>query len=189
MEYKMPQVKIETEPREPYQHNVFRDSASATSPIGITIRHSDSQQEIAKARELHEILKDDTIPQTEINHPKDPVSESHLLNQRNYANTYKEPVRRGNYLDELSKKLASQEASNDITRTPYEIKQEEDAIISYQELLQKKDSIKTVDEEDAVISIDELLAKKEAEERIYNITKDEENDEFIKELKDFRSDL
>ena len=174
----------------PYQHNVLRENASQTSPIGISVRHSDNEKEIAKARELHEILKEDTLPPEEKPlPPKDPVSESRLLNQRTYASTYREPVRRGNYLDELSKKLANQDTNNDISRTAYEIQQEEDAIISYQELMQKKDSIQTVDEEDAVISIDELIAKKKEQERIYNITKDEENDDFIKELRDFRSDL
>ena len=31
--------------------------------------------------------------------------------------------------------------------------------------------------------------KKEAEEKLYNLTPEEENDKFIKELKDFRNDL
>ncbi len=172
----------------PYQRNALKENANQTSPIGISVRHSNSEQEIAKARELHDILKEDTLPpENSIPPKKDPVSESHLLNQRNYANTYKEPVRRGNYLDELSKKMS--QADSDIKRTDYELKEEEDAIISYQELMEKKDSIKTIDEEDAVISIDELIAKKKEQERIYNITKEEENEDFIKELKDFRSDL
>jgi len=188
MEYH--QEPIVSDNKIPYQRNVLRETANQTSPIGISVRHSNSEREIAKARELHEILREDIVPPEEKYIPKkDPVSESHLLNQRTYANTYKEPIRRGNYLDELSKKLASTDSENDITRTDYEIRQEEDAIISYQELMQKKDSIKTIDEEDAVISIDELIAKKKGQERIYNITKDEENDDFIKELKDFRSDL
>ena len=37
--------------------------------------------------------------------------------------------------------------------------------------------------------IDELIKKKEAEEKLYNLTPEEENDKFIKELKDFRNDL
>ena len=48
--------------------------------------------------------------------------------------------------------------------TDYERKQEEEAIISYDELLKVKD-------------------------KIYNITDDEETDEFIDELKNFRIDL
>lgn len=54
--------------------------------------------------------------------------------------------------------------SNNIELTEYEKKQEEEAIISYDELLKVKD-------------------------KIYNITDDEETDEFIDELKNFRLDL
>ncbi len=91
------------------------------------------------------------------------------------------------YLDEVSEKLAQSEAYNNVERTNYELKQEEDAIISYEELMRKKDSLNIVDEEDAVISIDELLNKRK--EKLYHLTDKEENDEFIKELKHFRNDL
>ena len=53
---------------------------------------------------------------------------------------------------------------SNIELTEYEKKQEEEAIISYDELLKVKD-------------------------KIYNITEDEETDEFIDELKNFRLDL
>ena len=53
---------------------------------------------------------------------------------------------------------------SNIELTEYEKKQEEEAIISYDELLKVKD-------------------------KIYNITEDEDNDEFIDELKNFRLDL
>ena len=55
--------------------------------------------------------------------------------------------------------------------------------------MEKKDSIQTVDEEDAVISIDELIQRKKEEEKIYNITEEEATDDFISELKKFREDL
>lgn len=79
------------------------------------------------------------------------------------------------------------EESHELSRTDYERKQEEDAIISFKELMQKKDQIEMVDEEEAVISIEELIKKEK--EKLYNITKDEPNDKFINELKKFRSDL
>lgn len=104
-----------------------------------------------------------------------------------------------NYLEEVSRKLAEAETIDEIERTNYELKQEEDAIISYKELMEKKDSIKTIDEEDAVISIEELMNRsnqnqespkeKQEEKKIYNLTEEEENDNFIKELKQFRNDL
>ena len=92
------------------------------------------------------------------------------------------------YIRDVSKKLAEANNRNDIDRTEYEIKQEEEAIISYDELMQKKDEIKIIDEEEAVISIDELMQKKQ-KEKLYNLVDEEENDKFIDELKDFRRDL
>lgn len=69
------------------------------------------------------------------------------------------------YFDEVSKKLEDEEpASSNIELTEYEKKQEEEAIISYDELQKVKD-------------------------KIYKITDDEEDDEFIDELKSFRLDL
>ena len=92
------------------------------------------------------------------------------------------------YLEEVSRKLSEAEIPEEIQRTDYEKKQEEDAIISYKELMEKKDSIETVDEEDAVISIDELMQRKQ-EEKLYNLTENEKTDDFINELKKFRNDL
>ena len=77
----------------------------------------------------------------------------------------------------------------EIERTDYEKQQEEDAIISYQELMDKKDSLEPINEEEAVISIDELMQKKKEEEKLYNINEEETTDDFINELKKFRSDL
>ena len=100
------------------------------------------------------------------------------------------------YLEEVSRKLAEAEVQDEIERTNYEIKQEEDAIISYKELMEKKETIQTIDEEEAVISIEELMNRenKKQEEphmgtKLYNLGEEEENDSFIKELKQFRNDL
>ena len=100
------------------------------------------------------------------------------------------------YLEEVSRKLAEAEIPDEIERTNYELKQEEDAIISYKELMEKKDSIQTVDEEEAVISIEELmnLSNQKQENikedgKLYKLSDEEENDNFIKELKQFRNDL
>lgn len=92
------------------------------------------------------------------------------------------------YLEEVSKKLSSQ-IEDDIKRTEYEIQQEEDAIISYEELQRKKDTIQIIDEEDAVISIEELMEREKNNNKLYNITNEAENTNFINELKDFRKDL
>lgn len=111
---------------------------------------------------------------------------SHI--KKNIINDREVP-KKDSYLEEVSKKLAVAEKTEDIDRTEYELKQEEEAIISYEELMQKKDTIKIIDEEEAVISIEELLRKKEQEDKLYNLTEDEENDKFINELKNFRNDL
>ena len=167
-------IIIERTNNEPYQRNVLREVyPSQTSPVGITKSQNNAEKEMTKATELHEALNDSHQDET-------------LLNQKKYSQTFNNTTKKGDYLEELSKKLADANSQNDVNRTEYELRQEEDAIISYEELMQKKDSIKTVDEEEAVISIEELRAKKE---KLYNITKDEETDEFINELKQFRSDL
>jgi hypothetical protein len=104
-------------------------------------------------------------------------------------NSIKTSTSNATFLEEVSRKLAESEVSDEIDRTDYELQQEEDAIISYKELMAKKDTIKTVDEEDAVISIQELTARKNQQEKLYNLTEEEENNEFIDELKKFRNDL
>lgn len=100
------------------------------------------------------------------------------------------------YLEEVSRKLAEAEVPNELERTNYEIQQEEDAIISYKELMEKKDTIKTIDEEEAVISIEELMnrenkknTEKYSDTKLYNLGEEEANDNFIEELKQFRKDL
>lgn len=67
-------------------------------------------------------------------------------------------------IEEISRRLEEQVKPQTIELTDYEKKQEEEAIISYQELL-------------------------EAKNRSYNINDDEEIDSFIDELKSFRTNL
>ena len=52
--------------------------------------------------------------------------------------------------------------------------------------MKKKDEIVFIDEEDAVISYEELINRKE---KIYNITKENNDTNFINELKNLRKDL
>ena len=170
-------------PNIPYQRNVLREiSSNQTSPIGIAKNNSNYEREIRSAVELNIVLNEETKKENTI-------EQATLINQKKYVDTYNQNTRKGDYLEELSRKLSNANNQDGINRTQYEIKEEEDAIISYEELMRKKDSIKTIDEEDAVISINELMKKKQEAEKIYNITKEEGNDEFISELKHFRSDL
>ena len=186
-----------------YQKNVLREVyPSQTSPIGIIKKENKIEQEEKNAKELNDILKNN-IPNPEIKERKELINDRNIdinnvdtnhVDKEKYKyhaspKVYQETYKRGNYLEELSKKLAENNNQNDINRTEYELKQEEEAIISYEELMQKKDSIKIVDEEDAIISIEELKKRKQEEEKLYNITEKENNNDFINELKNFRSDL
>ena len=188
--------KIEiTIPTEPYQRNVLREmSLSQTSPIGIIKKENIQKTEIKKVEEpnniepVEEQLKTDNYEnnyQREMNSSKEKIVKLYE-NRDNISKPIKENNR---YLEEVSKKLEEAPVPEKIERTEYEIKQEEEAIISYEELMKKKDSLEMIDEEEAIISIEELINKKNEEEKLYNITKEEENNNFINELKHFRSDL
>ena len=139
-------------------------------------------------------------------HKKDDTSILKVNTQHNILEGYQDISKNENekkekkasekYLEEVSRKLAEAEVTDEIERTNYELQQEEDAIISYKELMEKKDSIQTIDEEEAVISIEELLNRANKKEetsksdaRLYNLSEEEANDNFIKELKQFRNDL
>lgn len=191
-----------------YQKNVLREMAlNQTSPIGIIKKNNQYNQELSKAKELHDSLHNleeyskkenyENNYQKEMNNSKEMINKLYE-NKDNKDNNDNNPkplekkiIEKDNnsYLNEVSKKLSEAKEIDGIERTEYEIKQEEDAIISYEELMQKKDSIQMIDEEDAVISIGELYEKNKQKEKLYNITKEEENDKFISELKHFRGDL
>lgn len=68
------------------------------------------------------------------------------------------------FASEIVERMEEEIKPSNIELTDYEKKQEEEAIISYDELLKVKD-------------------------KIYNLTEDEETDEFIDQLKSFRLDL
>ena len=161
-------------PNAPYQKNVLREmSLDQTSPIGIVRNNNQIITENEKAQELANTLKDDES----INHT------NMIENKENTADI----DNKRKYLEEVSTKLSKTKNEEDAFRTAYEKQQEADAIISYKELMQKKDSIKIVDDEEAIISINELMQHKK--EKLYNLTEEEENNNFINELKHFRSDL
>ena len=69
-----------------------------------------------------------------------------------------------NYLESVSKSLEEHKETEPIELTNYEQQQEDDAIISYQELIGSQD-------------------------KLYNITDEEEDSPFIEELKSFRKSL
>lgn len=183
-------------PNKPYQKNVLKEiSTSQTSPIGLV---TPIKKEVKQAQELTEILNNyDNNTNLEKNLF---TNKSHNIQQASALNDVpklkKEELRKDetkedkqkNYLEKISKALEESQNNNTLKRTEYEMQQEEDAIISYEELMKKKDSIKIADEEEAIISIEELV-KRQQSEKIYNLTEEEENENFIRELKDFRNNL
>ena len=68
------------------------------------------------------------------------------------------------FANQIVERMEEEIKPSNIELTDYEKKQEEEAIISYDELLKVKD-------------------------KIYNLSEDEETDEFIDQLKSFRLDL
>ena len=172
-------------PSAPYQRNVLREmSLSQTSPIGINKK----EDRPIKIEEFVPNFQEHKLPEIEEQITTNYVSEEDV----NKKETIEIEIK-NSQVEEVTEE--EQNNGNDIQRTSYEIEQEENAIISYKELMEKKDSIQTIDEEEAIISIEELLNKansnKETKEesKLYNITEEEENDSFINELKQFRKDL
>lgn len=125
----------------PYSKNVLREISTRyqTSPISI------------KKEENKDMVNIVSISKDEIN-KEEKVQEEPKTEKLSFA-------------EEISKKMEEELKPQTIELTDYEKKQEEEAIISYQELLQTN------------------------KDRLYNITDEEETVDFIKELKSFRSSL
>ena len=124
----------DNEIRKPYQKNVLKDIKAPTSPI--SINNNSTVKEIKM--NLNDFIK---------NGKKNDIDRES-----------------SNNVEEIMERLEEAANNKPIDLTRYEAEEEENAIISYQELMMKKD-------------------------RIYNITNDEEDDDFINELKSFREDL
>lgn len=138
---------------------------------------------IEQEEEINEILKD--IPETAESGPytKNVLKNLYASGQTSPVNIGKNSVdvpkikvtsyvkqidKKGTtnqeFIENISKRMEEELQPQTIELTDYEKRQEEEAIISYQELLKVKD-------------------------KLYKITDDEEIDTFIDELKEFRTDL
>lgn len=134
----------------PYKKNVLREmnTRGQTSPINI----------IKKEEDISKNVYSDDIDTTGINYGEDNTS---LLESIPDVYAVNDNMR---FASDIISRMEKEAKPSNIELTDYEKKQEEEAIISYDELLKVKD-------------------------KIYNITEDEETDEFIDELKSFRLDL
>ena len=141
-------VKDETGP---YKKNVLREmnARMQTSPISISRNDViyNSNEETSNDYGFDETyLREDSVS------PLEMMDDTYEINDNM------------RFASEIVEKMEEEIKPSNIELTDYEKKQEEEAIISYDELLKVKD-------------------------KIYNITEEEETDEFIDELKSFRLDL
>ena len=146
IEEKKVEPKIEkavVEETGPYKKNVLREMSKKMpiSPIGI-VRNDDS----IKEEKIDLGIREDMIS------PLEEMEDNYSVNDNM------------KFASEIVEQMEKEMKPSNIELTDYEKKQEEEAIISYDELLKVKD-------------------------KIYNITEEEENDDFIDELKNFRLDL
>lgn len=136
-------IKESEEQTGPYKKNVLREmnARMQTSPIHIDRKEENRTSDINSAYRREEMMS-----------PLEELEDSYEVNDNMKL------------ASEIVNRMEEEIRPSNIELTDYEKKQEEEAIISYDELLKVKD-------------------------KIYNITEDEETDEFIDELKSFRLDL
>lgn len=138
-----------------YQKNVLREMSmkSPTSPINIV--------------KSEEYVKKEDLSNFDFNKYDNGLGmqvESSEVSPLEEMEDYYEVNDNMKFASEIVERMNEEISPSNIELTEFEKKQEEEAIISYDELLKVKD-------------------------KIYNITDDEETDEFIDELKSFRIDL
>ena len=140
-----------------YNNTKFKPSSVIPSPIGIM---KEEVKEVVDNKQL-EIKFEEPKEEVELIE----LEEDEKQLEINF-NALKEEKKQDNvsFMSEVSKKLEEAAVPSTIELTDYEKKQEEEAIISYKELIENKD-------------------------KLYNITDDEEDIDFIEELKSFRNDL
>lgn len=147
-------VEIKNEENGPYKKNVLREmnTRMQTSPIHI------EKNDIYEDNDDFETENNITTDVSGIDFGEDNLSPLEMMEDSYEINDSMK------FAGEIVSRMEEEIKPSNIELTDYEKKQEEEAIISYDELLKVKD-------------------------KIYNITEDEETDEFIDELKSFRLDL
>ena len=135
----------------PYKKNVLREMNARMQTSPISIRSDDVIYNTNNSyREDYDL--DEVYIREESVSPLESMEDSYEVSDNM------------RFASEIVERMEEEIKPSNIELTDYEKKQEEEAIISYDELLKVKD-------------------------RIYNLTEDEETDEFIDQLKSFRLDL
>ena len=151
------EVKEEVKENNLYQKNVLREISSKqpVSPIHIEKKEEYIARENLDNFDFNSVNYDNGLGMTYEDPNISPLEEMEDAYEVNDNMKF---------ASEIVEKMEEETKPSNIELTDYEKKQEEEAIISYDELMKVKD-------------------------KIYNITDDEETDEFIDELKNFRLDL
>lgn len=149
-------VEVNKDELGPYKKNVLREmnARMQTSPIHIERNDNYVGKNNFDVVDNDNLSIDitDTILREDTRSPLEMMEDSYEINDNM------------KFASEIVERMEEEIKPSNIELTDYEKKQEEEAIISYDELSRVKD-------------------------KIYNITEDEETDEFIDELKSFRLDL
>ena len=145
----------------PYTRNVLKSLAQSgqTSPVNI----GKSAVDVPKVK-VTSYVKEEPKHEVKIEQQKLDFEEKDIKKELPKLEENSSNMSNQEFIEEISKRLSEEIEPQTIELTDYEKRQEEEAIISYKELLKVKD-------------------------RLYKITDDEEIDTFIDELKEFRTNL
>ncbi|MCI7242249.1 MAG: hypothetical protein MR550_06940 [Bacilli bacterium] len=145
----------------PYTRNVLKSLAQSgqTSPVNI----GKSAVDVPKVK-VTSYVKEEPKHEVKIEQQKLDFEEKDIKKELPKLEENSSNMSNQEFIEEISKRLSEEVEPQTIELTDYEKRQEEEAIISYKELLKVKD-------------------------RLYKITDDEEIDTFIDELKEFRTNL
>ena len=145
----------------PYTRNVLKSLSQSgqTSPVNI----GKSAVDVPKLK-VTSYVKEEPKHEVKLEQQKLDFEEKEIKKEIPKLEENSSNMSNQEFIEEISKRLAEEVEPQTIELTDYEKRQEEEAIISYKELLKVKD-------------------------RLYKITDDEEIDTFIDELKEFRTNL
>lgn len=145
----------------PYTRNVLKSLSQSgqTSPVNI----GKSAVDVPKVK-VTSYVKEEPKHEVKLEQQKLDFEEKEIKKELPKLEENSSNMSNQEFIEEISKRLAEEVEPQTIELTDYEKRQEEEAIISYKELLKEKD-------------------------RLYKITDDEEIDTFIDELKEFRTNL
>lgn len=145
----------------PYTRNVLKSLSQSgqTSPVNI----GKSAVDVPKVK-VTSYVKEEPKHEVKAEQQKLDFEEKNIKKELPKLEENSSNMSNQEFIEEISKRLSEEVEPQTIELTDYEKRQEEEAIISYKELLKEKD-------------------------RLYKITDDEEIDTFIDELKEFRTNL